>query len=69
MSYCCPVDPEKKNEWEEHMFQEIDYLEHDIKKASETFSALGHPIRLKIAYFLSQTGVSKMLKNEGSWLR
>jgi DNA-binding transcriptional ArsR family regulator len=24
------------------------------KKASDIFSALGHPIRLKIAYFLSQ---------------
>lgn len=54
MSYCCPVDPEKKEEWEKHMLQEIDFLEHDIKKASEIFSALGHPIRLKIAYFLSQ---------------
>ena len=54
MSYCCPVDPEKKKEWEEHMLQEIDFLEHDIKIASEIFSALGHPIRLKIAYFLSQ---------------
>jgi DNA-binding transcriptional ArsR family regulator len=47
-------DPEKRKEWEEHMLQEIDFLEHDIKKASEIFSALGHPIRLKIAYFLSQ---------------
>ena len=54
MSYCCPVDPEKKKEWEERMLQEIDYLEHDIKNATEIFSALGHPIRLKIAYFLSQ---------------
>jgi DNA-binding transcriptional ArsR family regulator len=36
------------------MFQEIDFLGNDIKKASEIFSALGHPIRLKIAYFLSQ---------------
>jgi DNA-binding transcriptional ArsR family regulator len=54
MSYCCPADPEKKKEWEDHMLQEIDFLEHDIKKASEVFSALGHPIRLKIAYFLSQ---------------
>jgi ArsR family transcriptional regulator, arsenate/arsenite/antimonite-responsive transcriptional repressor len=54
MNYCCPVDPDKKKEWEEHMLQEIDYLEHDIKNASEIFSALGHPIRLKIAYFLSQ---------------
>jgi ArsR family transcriptional regulator, arsenate/arsenite/antimonite-responsive transcriptional repressor len=32
MSYCCPVDPEKRKEWEEHMLQEIDFLEHDIKK-------------------------------------
>lgn len=54
MSYCCPADPEKKKEWEYHMLQEINFLEHDIKKASEIFSALGHPIRLKIAYFLSQ---------------
>ena len=54
MSYCCPVDQEKKKEWENQMLQEIDYMEHDIKKASEIFSALGHPIRLKIAYFLSQ---------------
>jgi ArsR family transcriptional regulator len=44
MSYCCSVDPEKKEEWEKHMLQEIDFLEHDIKKASEIFSALGHPI-------------------------
>ncbi len=36
------------------MLQEIDFLENDIKKASDIFSALGHPIRLKIAYFLSQ---------------
>ena len=36
------------------MLQEIDFLDNDIKKASEIFSALGHPIRLKIAYFLSQ---------------
>jgi ArsR family transcriptional regulator, arsenate/arsenite/antimonite-responsive transcriptional repressor len=54
MSYCCPVDPNKKNEWEEKMLQEIDFLDNDIKKATEIFSALGHPIRLKIAYFLSQ---------------
>lgn len=54
MSYCCPVDPEKRKEWEEHLLQETDFLGHDIKKASEIFSALGHPIRLKIAYFLSQ---------------
>jgi ArsR family transcriptional regulator, arsenate/arsenite/antimonite-responsive transcriptional repressor len=54
MSYCCPVDPEKRKEWEEHMLKETDFLEQDIKKASEIFSALGHPIRLKIAYFLSQ---------------
>ena len=54
MSYCCPVDQEKRTEWEYQMLQEIDYMEHDIKKASEIFSALGHPIRLKIAYFLSQ---------------
>jgi len=36
------------------MLQEIDFLDNNIKKASEIFSALGHPIRLKIAYFLSQ---------------
>lgn len=36
------------------MLQEIDFLDNDIKKASEIFSAFGHPIRLKIAYFLSQ---------------
>lgn len=54
MNYCCPTDPEKKKEWEEKMLQEIDFLDNDIKKASEIFSALGHPIRLKIAYFLSQ---------------
>jgi DNA-binding transcriptional ArsR family regulator len=54
MSYCCPVDPEMKKEWEEKMLQEIDFLDNDIRKASEIFSALGHPIRLKIAYFLSQ---------------
>jgi len=36
------------------MLQEVDFLDNDIKKASEVFSALGHPIRLKIAYFLSQ---------------
>lgn len=54
MSYCCPIDPEKKKEWEEKMLQEIDFLDNDIKKTSEIFSALGHPIRLKIAYFLSQ---------------
>jgi ArsR family transcriptional regulator, arsenate/arsenite/antimonite-responsive transcriptional repressor len=54
MSYCCPTDPEKKREWEEKMLQEIDFLDKDIKKASEILSALGHPIRLKIAYFLSQ---------------
>jgi DNA-binding transcriptional ArsR family regulator len=54
MSYCCPADTEKKKEWEEKMLQEIDFLDNDIKKASEIFSALGHPIRLKIAYFLSQ---------------
>lgn len=54
MSYCCPTDPEKKKEWEEKMLQEIDFLDNDVKKASEIFSALGHPIRLKIAYFLSQ---------------
>ncbi|MDY9927843.1 metalloregulator ArsR/SmtB family transcription factor [Methanosarcina sp.] len=53
MSYCCPADSEKKK-WEEKMLQEIDFLDNDIKKASEIFSALGHPIRLKIAYFLSQ---------------
>lgn len=54
MSYCCPVDPEKKKEWEERMLREIDFPDDDIKKASEVFSALGHPIRLKIAYFLTQ---------------
>ena len=54
MSYCCPTDPEIKKEWEEKMLQEIDILDNEIKKASEIFSALGHPIRLKIAYFLSQ---------------
>lgn len=55
MSYCCPTDPEKKKEWEEKMLQEIDSLEeNDIEKASEIFRALGHPIRLKIVYFLSQ---------------
>ncbi|MPM51112.1 hypothetical protein SDC9_97859 [bioreactor metagenome] len=54
MSYCCPADPEKKKEWEEKMLQEIDFLDNEIKKASEIFSTLGHPIRLKIAYFLSQ---------------
>ena len=54
MNYCCPADPEKKKEWEEKMLQEIDFLDNGIKKASEIFSALGHPIRLKIAYFLSQ---------------
>jgi ArsR family transcriptional regulator, arsenate/arsenite/antimonite-responsive transcriptional repressor len=32
MSYCCPVDQEKKKEWENQMLQEIDYMEHDIKK-------------------------------------
>jgi DNA-binding transcriptional ArsR family regulator len=52
MSYCCPSDPEKKKEWEKKMLQEIDFLDKDIKNASEIFSALGHPIRLKIAYFL-----------------
>ena len=36
------------------MLQEIDFLDNDIKKASQIFSALGHPIRLKIAYLLSQ---------------
>jgi len=36
------------------MLQETDFLDNDIKKASEIFSALGHPIRLKITYFLSQ---------------
>jgi len=54
MSYCCPTDPEIKKEWEEKMLQEIDILDNEIKKASEIFSALGHPIRLKVAYFLSQ---------------
>ena len=54
MNYCCPTEPEKKNEWEEKMLQEIDFLENDLKKASDIFSGLGHPIRLKIAYFLSQ---------------
>jgi len=54
MSYCCPADPEKKKEWEEKMLLEVDFLDNDIRKASEIFSALGHPIRLKIAYFLSQ---------------
>jgi ArsR family transcriptional regulator len=54
MNYCCPADPGKKKEWEEKMLQEIDFLDNDIKKASEVFSALGHPMRLKIAYFLSQ---------------
>ena len=54
MNYCCPTDPEKKKEWKEKMLQEIDFLDNDIKKASEIFSTLGHPIRLKIAYFLSQ---------------
>ena len=54
MSYCCPTEPEIKKEWEEKMLQEIDILDKDIKKASEIFSVLGHPIRLKIAYFLSQ---------------
>lgn len=54
MSYCCPADEEKKKEWEEKMLQEIDFLDSDIKNVSEIFSALGHPIRLKIAYFLSQ---------------
>jgi len=54
MSYCCPTDPEIKKEWEDKMLQEIDILDNEIKKASEIFSALGHPIRLKIAYFLSQ---------------
>src|SRR5665647_3524117 len=54
MSYCCPTDPKIKKEWEEKMLQEIDVLDKDIKKASEIFSALGHPIRLKITYFLSQ---------------
>jgi ArsR family transcriptional regulator, arsenate/arsenite/antimonite-responsive transcriptional repressor len=54
MSYCCPADPGKKKEWEEKMLQEIDFLENEIKKVSDIFSALGHPIRLKIAYFLSQ---------------
>jgi len=54
VSYCCPVDKEKKKEWEEKMLQEIDFLDNDIKDASEIFNALGHPIRLKIAYFLSQ---------------
>ena len=41
MSYCCPVDPEKKKEWEERMLREIDFPDDDIKKASEVFSALG----------------------------
>lgn len=54
MSYCCPADPEMKKEWEEKMLEEIDFLENDVRKTSEVFSALGHPIRLKIAYFLSQ---------------
>lgn len=54
MNYCCPTDPEIKKEWEEKMLQEIDILDKDIRKSSEIFSALGHPIRLKIAYFLSQ---------------
>jgi len=54
MSYCCPTDPEIKKEWEEWMLEEINFLENDIRKASEVFSAFGHPIRLKIAYFLSQ---------------
>lgn len=36
------------------MLQELDILDNEIKKASEIFSALGHPIRLTIAYFLSQ---------------
>jgi len=54
VSYCCPTDPEIKKEWEEKMLQEIGILDKDIKKASEIFSALGHPIRLKIVYFLSQ---------------
>ncbi len=54
MSYCCPKDPKIIKEWEEKMLQEIDVLDKDIKKASEIFSAFGHPIRLKIAYFLSQ---------------
>ena len=49
MSYCCPTEPKKKKEWEEKMLQEIDFLENDLKKASDIFSALGHPIRLKIA--------------------
>jgi len=40
MSYCCPADPEKKKEWEDKMLQEIDFLDNDIKKASEIFSAL-----------------------------
>ena len=54
MSYCCPTDPEIKKEWEEKMLQEIDILDKDIIKAIKIFSALGHPIRLKIAYFLYQ---------------
>jgi DNA-binding transcriptional ArsR family regulator len=54
MSYCCPVEPEKKKEWEEKMLREIDFLGNNLKKASDIFSALEHPIRLKIAYFLSQ---------------
>ena len=40
MSYCCPADPEKKKEWEEKMLQEIDFLDNDIKKASEIFTGL-----------------------------
>ena len=36
------------------MLQEIDFLDNDIKKASQIFSALRHPIRLKTADLLSQ---------------
>ncbi len=54
MSYCCPADPEKKKEWEEQLLREIDYQEEDVDKASRVFSALGHPLRLKIVYFLSR---------------
>lgn len=51
MNYCCPADPEKKKEWEEHMLREIDFLEHDIKKASEIFSALWTPYEIENCLF------------------
>ena len=39
---------------ERKKLQETDFADNDVKKASTIFNALWHPIRLKIAYFLSQ---------------